>query len=110
MNDLQKNVSKLVDNIKNFSKREARETKIASRIFVKILKNYVGLSKRKPTKEEIYFLREHSKDLVKIILMIVMFPTPIPYIEILLLLKAMGINVLLPNKEDLKVPEDHRSQ
>ena len=106
MNDLQKNVSKLVDNMKNFTKREAKETKIASRIFVKIIKNYVGLSKRKPTKEEIYFLREHSKDLVKIIPMIVMFPTPIPYIEILLLLRTMGIDILLPNKEDLKIPED----
>ena len=89
---------KLNQEIKNFTKRETIETKVAAKIFMKII------SKKKVTDEEITFLKEHSKDLVKLIPIIVMFPTPIPYLEISIILKGFGID-LLPKNRDLDIPK-----
>jgi hypothetical protein len=105
MNDLQKGVKEMTLKLAKFTKREAKETRIAAKILSKIISNNFKLTNKLVTPEEIHFLREHSLDLMKIIPMIVMFPTPIPYIEILLALKGLGIDTLLPKEEDLKIPD-----
>lgn len=60
-------VEKWISDLKCFSLREARETRIANKILIKIIRNGVGLSKDKPTEEEIKFLKLHSTDLIKIL-------------------------------------------
>lgn len=106
MNQLQKSVYKWCQDISKFSKREAMETKISIKILNKIILNYFKISSKRVTDEEIKFLKDHSSDIIKIIPIIVMFPTPIPYMEILLILKGFGINILLPKEEDLKIPDN----
>jgi hypothetical protein len=105
MNDLQKGVKEMSIKLTKFTKREAKETRIAAKILGKVISNNFKLTNKSVTPEEINFLKEHSLDLMKIIPMIVMFPTPIPYIEILLVLKGLGIDILLPKEEDLKIPD-----
>jgi hypothetical protein len=89
---------KLNQEVRNFTKRETIETKVAAKIFMKII------SKKKVTDEEITFLKEHSMDLMKLIPVIVMLPTPIPYLEISLILKGFGID-LLPKSRELNIPK-----
>lgn len=60
-------VEKWISDLKCFSLREARKTRIANKILIKIIRNGVGLSKDKPTEEEIKFLKLHSTDLIKIL-------------------------------------------
>jgi hypothetical protein len=100
-------VEKWLSDIKYFSLREAKETRIANNILIKIIKNGVGFSKEKPTEEELKFLKLHSKDLVKILGFIATTPTPIPYILISLSLKKFGLD-LFPSKDDLDIPENHK--
>lgn len=100
-------VKKWLSDIKYFSLREAKETRIANNILLKIIKNGVGLSKEKPTSEELKFLKLHSKDLLKILGFILTRPTPIPYLLIIFLLRKFRIN-LLPSKRDLDIPENHK--
>jgi len=85
--------------------REARETRVAAEILIKLINFHLRIEKKKPTEKQLAFLRVHSIDLMKIIPMIIMFPTPIPYIEIALIFRAMGFDFLLPKKEDLEIPE-----
>lgn len=86
--------------------REAKETRIAAEILIKLLNYHLRISKIKPSDKQIQFLKLHSIDLVKILPMIIMFPTPIPYIEIALIFKAMGFDFFLPKKDDLEIPEN----
>ena len=97
-----------VDKLQRLVVREATETKIATDIFIKLIYYHFGISKRKPTSQELEFLKEHSIDLFKIMPMILMFPTPIPYIEIAIALKAFGIGTLLPKSDGLQLPEEYR--
>lgn len=92
--------------IKTFSIREAKETKIAGKILVKILKKELGVSKSKPTQEEILFIKKHSKDLAKLVAFVITRPTPIPYILIVVILRKFNIN-LLPSKDSLKIPKNY---
>lgn len=108
MNDIQNSIKMLSNKITDYTKREANETKIAARILSKIITNNFKITKKKVTDEEIIFLKDHSKDIMKIIPIIIMFPTPIPYIEILLILKGFGIDILLPSGEALKIPESEK--
>jgi hypothetical protein len=87
--------------------REARETRVAGSILVKALRHYADRRNPAPTARETLFLRAHSRDLLKIVPMIVMFPTPIPYIELALLLKTLGVGALLPSDRELEIPEGH---
>lgn len=100
-------VKKWLSDIKYFSLREAKETRIANNILVKIIKNVVGFSKEKPTEEELKFLKLHSRDLVKILGFIATGPTPIPYILISLVIKKFGLD-LFPSKDDLEIPGNHK--
>lgn len=86
--------------------REAKETRIAANILIKVLNYHLKVSKQKPTKKELSFLKEHSIDLIKLLPMIIMFPTPIPYIEIALVLKSLGFDYLLPKEKDLEIPQN----
>lgn len=100
-------VEKWISDLKYFSLREARETRIANKILIKIIRNGVGLSFDKPTEEEIKFLKLHSTDLIKILGFIATTPTPFPYFLISLSLKKFGIN-LFPSKDDLNIPDNHK--
>lgn len=95
-----------IERLKAVVKREALETRIASSILIKSINYHINISKAKPTDKELKFLKEHSIDLLKLLPMIIMFPTPIPYIEIALLLKGLGFNFLLPKQDDLEIPND----
>lgn len=90
--------------------REAKETRIAANILIKVLNYHLKVSNKKPTKKELEFLKEHSIDLIKILPMILMFPTPIPYIEIALVLKSLGFNYLLPKEKDLEIPQNEETK
>lgn len=100
-------IEKWLSNIKSFTIREAKETRIANKILIKIIRNGVGLSKDKPTEEEIKFLKLHSKDLLKILGFITLTPSPIPYLIITLSLKKFGID-LFPSKNDIDIPDNYR--
>jgi hypothetical protein len=100
----------VIDRIKETVAREAMETRVAGAILIKTIRHYTGLGRSKPTKKEIMFLRQHSKDLLKIVPMVLMFPTPIPYIEIAVLLKAVGFDLLMPSDKGLDVPEGWRDK
>lgn len=91
-------IKKINQEIKKYTNREALETKVAAKIFMKII------SKKKVSDEEIEFLKEHSKDLAKLMPVIIMFFTPVPYLEISLILKKFGID-LLPKNRDLVIPK-----
>ena len=93
------------ERLKYVTVREARETRVAANIFIKILYYHLKVSNKKPTLKEIKFLKEHSIDLFRLLPMIIMFPTPIPYIEIALILKGLGFDYLLPREKDLEIPE-----
>jgi hypothetical protein len=101
------NVNKWITDLSKFSKREAKETRIASKIFKKMILAFFGLSEDKPTDSEIKFLEKHSGDLLKILGLLVTRPTPIPYFLIILILKKFKIN-LLPSKEDLEIPDNYK--
>jgi hypothetical protein len=100
-------IEKWFSDIKSFSIREAKETKIAANILIKIIKNEVGIDNKKPNEKEIIFLKKHSKDLLKILGFIATTPTPIPYIPISIALKKLGID-LFPSKEDLDIPDEYK--
>jgi hypothetical protein len=101
------NINKWIEELSNFSKREAKETNIASRIFIKMILSFFDKSIDKPNDIEIKFLQSHSKDLIKILAFMVTRPTPIPYILIAIILKRFKIN-LLPSKDDLKIPDEFK--
>ena len=105
--DNKNKVEKWFSDIKKFSIREANETRIAARILIKIIKNESSLTEDKPTESEIKFLKEHSKDLLKILGFIATTPTPIPYILISVALKKFGID-LFPSKDDLDIPDSYK--
>lgn len=99
-------VEKWLSDVKFYSLREAKETRISNDILIKIIKNGIGLSKDKPTDTEIKFLKDHSRDLLKILGFIATGPTPIPYVLISIFLKKFGIN-LFPSKDSLDIPEKY---
>lgn len=101
------NVNKWITDLSKFSKREAKETRIASKIFTKMMLSFFHLSEEKPTENEIKFLEKHSGDLLKILGVLVTRPTPIPYFLIVLILRRFKIN-LLPSKEDLEIPDNYK--
>jgi hypothetical protein len=94
--------------LKTFSRREAEETKVASKIFRKLIRKNLGIDDAKPTAEEIKFLKDHSKDLMKILGFVATTPTPIPYTMISLILKKAGLVNLFPEAKDLDVPEQYK--
>ena len=99
-------VKKLTSNLISFTKREAKETRIAAKIVAKIIGNYFKVDKDVVTEKEIKFLKEHSVDLAKIIPIIASLPTPIPYFQIALILKKFGVDIL-PTEKDLEIPDNH---
>lgn len=102
-----KDVESWISYVRKFSIREAKETRIAAKILVKIIKKETGLISDVPTKEEIKFLKDHSRDLLKILGFIVTRPTPIPYVLIMIALKKFGID-LFPELGDLEIPENYK--
>lgn len=100
-------IEELVSKIRSTIAREARETRVAGGILIKSLRHYADRRNPVPTAREMSFLRAHSRDLLKLVPMIVMFPTPIPYIELALLLKTLGVGALLPSDKELEMPEGH---
>lgn len=96
----------VIERIRSTVTREAMETRVAATILIKAIRHYSGTGRSKPTKSEMRFLRQHSGDLLKLVPMILMLPTPIPYIEIAVLLKAVGFDLLMPNDRALDVPEE----
>jgi hypothetical protein len=100
----------VIDRIRSTVAREAMETRVAATILIKAIRHYSGIGKSKPTQKELRFLRQHSKDLLKLVPMVLMFPTPIPYIEIAVLLKAVGFDLLMPSDKGLEVPEGWRER
>jgi len=101
-------VSAWLQKMKGYSKREAEETRIASKILRKMIRKNLGMSDDKPTVEEIKFLKDHSKDLMKILGFIATTPTPIPYTLISLMLRKAGLANLFPSKDDLDVPDEYK--
>lgn len=95
----------LIERLKSTVAREAKETRVAARILAKAIRHYSGLGGPRPTSKEMRFLGQHSGDLLKLVPMVLMFPTPIPYIEIAVLLKAVGFDMLMPSDKELEVPE-----
>ncbi len=98
-------VEVIAERIRVTVSREAMETRVAASILINVIRYYSGISKSKPTAKEVMFLRQHSKDLLKIVPMVLMFPTPVPYIEIALLLKAAGFDFLVPSDKGLEFPD-----
>lgn len=101
------NLSKWIKDLSVFSKREAKETNIASKIFIKMILSFFKKSSLKPTEKEIKFLQSHSSDLLKIVAIVVTRPTPIPYVLIAIILRKFNIN-LLPSKDGLEIPEEYK--
>jgi hypothetical protein len=101
------NINKWIDELSNFSKREAKETNIAYKILIKMILSFFDKSVDKPNHIEIKFLQLHCKDLIKILILISTGMTPIPYILIAIILKKFKIN-LLPSKDDLKIPDEFK--
>jgi hypothetical protein len=93
-------LGKWISNIRKKAKREAKETKICLEIIIKIVKSEIYKNSEKPTQREIDFAKEHSKDLMKLVPILVFFPTPVPYLEMALILNKFGINIL-PSDRDL---------
>lgn len=90
--------------------RETNETRIAALILFRIIKNEIPFYKSSIiTKEEVSFLKTHSKDLIKILGFIATAPTPIPYLLITIALKKVGIN-LFPSKDALEIPDVYREK
>lgn len=101
------NINKWITDLSIFSKREAKETSIASKIFMKMILSFFNKSSIKPTEKEINFLQSHSTDLLKIVAFVVTRPTPIPYVLIAVILRKFNIN-LLPSKDSLEIPEEYK--
>lgn len=101
-------VTAWLQKMKGYSKREAEETRIASKILRKIIRKNLGMSPDKPTADEIKFLKDHSKDLMKILGFIATSPTPIPYTLISVMLKKAGLANLFPSKDDLDIPDEYK--
>lgn len=95
-----------VENIKKIIIRESNETKITFKILVKVLYYKFKIKTEKPSEDEILFLKEHSKDLLKIMGLVVTLPIPFPVIGTFIVLQKMGIN-LLPKRESLKIPDNY---
>jgi hypothetical protein len=95
-----------VENVKKIIIRESTETKITFKILVSVLYYKFKIHSKKPSKDEIVFLKEHSKDLLKIIGIVITLPIPFPVITVLIGLQKMGIN-MLPRKESLKIPDNY---
>lgn len=95
-----------VENIKKLIIQESNETKITFKILVKLLYFKFNLQPDKPTEDELVFLKEHTKDLLKIIGFILTLPIPFPVIPVLIFLQKLGIN-LLPKRESLKIPDNY---
>ena len=102
-NNYYQRINKWCKDLKRMTIREAQETKICIDIIIKIVRFHLKQSTEKPTKDEIRYLREHSRDLARLIPMIVFMPTPVPYLELAVILKKFGIN-LFPKNRDLKPP------
>lgn len=100
-------ISKWLKDLSDFSKREAKETRIASKIFIKMIKSFFNKSSNKPNKKEIKFLQSHSTDLIKIIAFVATRPTPIPYVLISIILIRFKIN-LLPSSKGLEIPKRYK--
>jgi hypothetical protein len=86
-------------------KTESFETKIAVVIITEIIKG------RKVSKEEILFLKAHSKDLMRIIPLIALqgIPLPIPFTLIVILIsKKYNIDIL--PKNNLKLLEKNNEK
>jgi hypothetical protein len=98
-------IKKITIDLIKFTKREAKETRVAAKILSKIISNYFKITNHPVTKREIDFLKSHTSDLAKLIPVIASFPTPIPYLEIALILKKFGVNIL-PTDKDLDIPEE----
>ena len=78
--------------------REAKETLVASKILIKLIKN-----KKEPTKKEIEFLKAQSKDLGKSLALIGLQAIPGSSVAIIALektLKKHGLS-LFPKKQEL---------
>jgi hypothetical protein len=78
--------------------REAKETLVASKILIKLIKN-----KKEPTKKEIEFLKAQSKDLGKSLALIGLQLIPGSSVAIITLEKALkkhGLS-LFPKKQEL---------
>lgn len=105
MNKITEKAQLFTERLRAVVLREAKETKVAAEILINLINYHLKINKVKPNEKQIEFLKLHSIDLVKILPMIIMFPTPIPYIEIALIFKAMGFDFLLPKKEDLEIPK-----
>jgi len=103
-NRIAKRAEVLIERIRETASREASETRIAAMILAKAIRHYTGLGGARPTAREIRFLGQHSADLLRLIPMVVMLPTPIPYIEIALILKAVGFGYLVPSEKALETP------
>jgi len=101
------NINKWIKDLSIFSKREAKESSIASKIFIKMILSFFNKSSVKPTEKEIKFLQSHSTDLLKIVAFIATRPTPIPYVLIAIILRKFNIN-LLPSKDGLEIPEEYK--
>jgi hypothetical protein len=98
-----------VKSIKKLIERESLETQIAFMIFIKVIQSYKNSNYNKPTKQQIYFLKKQSKDLLKILALIITRPLPIPYLFICFALKSIGIN-LFPSKDGLEIPEEYKNK
>jgi hypothetical protein len=105
-NRIARRAEMIIDRLKSTASREAAETRVASMILIKIIRHYTGLGGPRPTQKELKFLGQHSADLLRLIPMVVMLPTPIPYIEIALILKAVGFGYLVPTDKALDTPYD----
>jgi hypothetical protein len=106
MSATSKKIVLFVQRLKFVVNREAKETKVAANILIKSINYHFKITDVAPSKKELVFLKAHSMDLLKLLPMIIMFPTPIPYIEIALLLKSLGFSFLLPEESDLQMPEE----
>jgi hypothetical protein len=99
------NIKNLIDKSKisfleiwSIFKTEGKETKIA---FIIITKIFIG---KKVSKNEVIFLKAHSKDLIKILPLIALqgIPLPIPFSLIFIMLsKKYNIDVLPKNNLNL---------
>lgn len=104
---LESKIKEWVEEFKKNIVRESKETKVTFQILTKIMFYYLGIEKERVTSEEIKFLKEHSKDLAKIIGLMLTLPIPLPIFTILIGLKKFGIN-FLPSDKDLDIPEKYK--
>lgn len=104
---LESKIREWVDEFKKNLVRESKETKITFQILTKMMFYYLGIEKTKVQPDEIKFLKEHSKDLAKILALIATLPIPLPIFTVLIALKKVGVN-LLPSDKDLDIPDNYK--